>query len=258
MPEPGQTTTENIVTKVTGLQGNPISPNMPTTGEALVWDGSAWTPTIAEGPQGPQGDPGPAGPEGPQGPPGADSTVPGPQGPQGDTGPAGPQGDTGPAGPTGATGPAGPAGAAGPAGPNVMPPGVTDGSNATAGMVGQFITASGNSPGSATSPFSGNVCTINLPAGDWLMSGHIQAYGTSVQYTSLTCVFSDVAALGFPGSLAIAGITAPVGFNLAFDTGPVRRNLTAASTPIILQVQSVTFSGGTCSFNGTINAWRMR
>ena len=86
--EPGLTETQNLVTKVTGLQGNPVSPNMPTTGEALVWDGTAWTPTVAEGPAGPQG------PEGPEGPSGADSTVPGPAGPAGATGPTGPPGPT--------------------------------------------------------------------------------------------------------------------------------------------------------------------
>lgn len=30
---------------VDGLQGNPVSPTAPTLGQAMVWDGSAWTPT---------------------------------------------------------------------------------------------------------------------------------------------------------------------------------------------------------------------
>ncbi len=34
---------------VTGLQGNPISPTAPTTGQALTWNGSVWAPTTPSG-----------------------------------------------------------------------------------------------------------------------------------------------------------------------------------------------------------------
>lgn len=332
----------NLDTTVVGLQGHPISSVGPTSGQALVFDGTDWTPTDVQTTAPPPAAVGPTPPAGPgEGDlwfntttgilnvwngsawvptyvdsdpflPLAGGTLTGPLVLSGDAAaplnpvtlqqmdaalaslpPSGAVvSDTAPANPTDgdlwwdtvsgqlfiwyvdanssqwvvanvAQGVPGPEGPAGPAGPAPIPPfngpiiGVTNGSNAAAGMVGQFITASGSSPGSATSPFSGNVCTITLPAGDWLVGGHIQALGTGVVYTSLTCVFSDVPGIGFPGSLALAGFSTPAGFNMGFDTGPVRRNVTT-STSIILQVQAVTFSGGTCSFNGTINAWRMR
>ncbi len=72
------------------LQGRPVGTAAPASGQVLTWDGSAWVPAAAIGPQGP---PGPAGPDGPPGPPG-------PAGPAGPAGPPGPDGPPGPAGTT--------------------------------------------------------------------------------------------------------------------------------------------------------------
>ncbi len=92
--------TQNVTTTpVLGGNGTGASPltiaqNGASNGQALVWNGSAWAPTTAAGPQGP------AGPQGAQGPAGA----------TGAQGPAGATGAQGPAGATGAQGPQGPAG----------------------------------------------------------------------------------------------------------------------------------------------------
>jgi hypothetical protein len=40
------------------LQGNPVSATAPTTGQVLQWNGTAWAPATAVGPQGPPGPPG--------------------------------------------------------------------------------------------------------------------------------------------------------------------------------------------------------
>lgn len=74
-----------------------------------------------------------------------------------------PAGPTGPAGPAGATGPAGPQGP-----PGVMPPGVTNGSVAAPGQVGELLSFttiinSGITNGAAFA----QVDTYNLPPGDW-------------------------------------------------------------------------------------------
>ena len=106
----------------------------------------------------------------------------GPPGPPGATGPAGPQGDTGPTGDTGATGPAGPEGPTAISAdtgnravlgsdaliyvPNTFV-GVTDGSDAQPGDVGEYISVD-NIGGMAISANVGaTICTITLPPGCW-------------------------------------------------------------------------------------------
>jgi len=93
-------------TVVLRLAGVPLdTATAPAVGQALVYNGSSWSPATvagAPGPQGPQGPVGPAGPTGatgPQGPIGLPG-IAGPQGPVGATGPAGSQGLTGPSGRT--------------------------------------------------------------------------------------------------------------------------------------------------------------
>ncbi len=112
---------------VYGLQGQAVSTLTPLTGQALIFNGSTWTPGWISGYE---GLPGPVGPDGPQGPVGA----------QGPTGATGDKGATGDQGPTGLAGDKGLTGNQGPAGPEVF---VLNGSAAvyTAGAVG-FGTAS--------------------------------------------------------------------------------------------------------------------
>ena len=87
------------------LQGIPLdlTTTPPSTGQALVFDGSKWTASSVAGTQGPSG------PQGPVGVTGATGAA-GPQGPAGVTGATGAAGPQGPAGVTGATGAAGPQG----------------------------------------------------------------------------------------------------------------------------------------------------
>ena len=76
----GDATGAAATTVVGAIQGHAISPNTPSTGNGLVWNGSAWIPTGFG-----------IGPTGPTGPAGSNGT-------QGATGPTGPAGATGPAG----------------------------------------------------------------------------------------------------------------------------------------------------------------
>ena len=154
-------------TLVSNLQGIPLdlTTAAPTSGQALVFNGTKWVAASVggtAGPAGPQGPAGPAGatgPQGPAGPTGASGAagVQGPAGPTGATGPIGPQGPVGatgpqgPAGPTGATGTIGPqglpgligaTGATGPAGPAGASPLTLNGSDVvfTTGSLGLGIT----------------------------------------------------------------------------------------------------------------------
>ncbi len=106
-----------LATVVMSLQGKTLDllSTPPSTGQAIVYNGTKWVPgTVAgtpgpTGPQGPAGATGTAGATGPAGTPGAQG-VPGLQGaagPAGAEGPVGPQGSVGPSGPQGSTGAAG-------------------------------------------------------------------------------------------------------------------------------------------------------
>lgn len=102
----------------------------------------------------------------------------GPQGPQGPAGPAGstgPAGSAGPAGPTGSTGPVGPAGPQGPQGPAGSPIGITDGSAAAAGQIGEVITTGLQFVASATSVNP----SITLTPGDWEVRLFAYCYTTA-------------------------------------------------------------------------------
>ena len=122
------------VTYARGVQGTPLNNNQATL-VSVIRQGSVG----ATGPQGPLGPEGPAGPQGQQGI----------QGIQGEPGPAG------------ATGPAGPQG--------VPPASVTDGSDASAGQIGEFKSAQRLSTAalSLTTNVAAVIATLPLTAGDW-------------------------------------------------------------------------------------------
>ncbi len=94
--------TQNAIT-VLRLQGIPLDPTAPTTGQGLVYNGSAWVPGSVTGTQGPAG---PAGATGAPGAPGAAGAtgLPGSAGAQGIQGAAGLPGSAGAQGIQGATG----------------------------------------------------------------------------------------------------------------------------------------------------------
>jgi hypothetical protein len=112
---------------------------------------------------------------------------PGAQGPAGDPGSPGATGAQGPAGATGATGPAGPTAVSADAGnlaklgtdskvhvPNtVVLKGVTDASNAIAGNVGEFLSASQATATALTTATTLNLATLSLSPGDWDVWGQI-------------------------------------------------------------------------------------
>ena len=131
-------------TLVASLQGIPLdlTTTPPSTGQALVFNGTKWTAGTVAGVPGPAGLQGAAGPQGPTGATGATGS----QGPTGATGATGPQGPTGATGATGVQGFVGPqglpgltgaTGSQGPAGPTGASPFSLNGSDAiyTAGSL---------------------------------------------------------------------------------------------------------------------------
>ena len=100
-------------TVVAHIQGIPVdlTTTPPTSGQALIYNGTKLVPGTVAGSVGPMGPMGPTGTQGPAGPQGE-------RGATGSAGPMGPQGPAGPQGLPGLQGVAGPAGTDGVAGPS--------------------------------------------------------------------------------------------------------------------------------------------
>lgn len=139
--------------------------------------------------------------------------------------------------------------------------GVTDGSNANAGVVGEYVSStvaavsSGLSSNTAT-----NATTISLTAGDWDVSGLIafNYAGTTVPTIYYAAISSTSATLpGLSSGLAIYfSYTSPAGSAFAAVVPTVRLNLTTTTT--IYLVGSSTFTISTAGIGGTIRARRIR
>jgi hypothetical protein len=218
-------------------RGGTIDGNIILNGDLAV-SGTLTGPSLPAGPQGPEGQPGavgpqgvpgPAGPQGPKGDKGdqGDAGTPGVTGPQGSTGPQGPKGD---AGATGAAGSQGVPGAVGPAGPSAVSAnagnvaklgtdsliyvpntgpikGVTDGSNAASGMVGEVISASIPTGQALTTNVVINLGTINLTPGDWNV-------GSIVNFTP-----SSTGPNGLAAGLTLTSGTLPTDLECATGVG---------------------------------------
>lgn len=285
-------------TAASGLQG-PAGPAGPAGPQGAEGPAGPMGPQGDVGPagtQGPQGDTGTQGPIGLTGPTGA-------QGPKGDTGAAGAVGQTGQTGPAGATGPQGPQGLIGPAGPQgntggvgaqgpagptnvsadagnlaklgtdnlllvpdtAVHKGVTDGSNAIAGNIGEQLAASVTVAVSLTTAVAANIATLALSAGDWSVSGVVVfAEGANTIPTALAAGLSAASA-ALPtaaqvaagvGNLTQYNLTFPKGFTQTMQAGICRVSISAAAN-VYLVAQS-TFSGGTLTATGYISARRVR
>jgi hypothetical protein len=127
--------------------------------------------------------------------------------------------------------------------------GVTDGSEATAGNIGEVLTASGSV--ALTNNTTATVATLTLTAGDWDVTG-------GVTFTISSAASSHYAA-GIDGAFGTAIIaTVPTGSGtwILSAGAPVRRNVTA-STAVALSAQTG-FTSGSVSAAGSVRARRMR
>jgi len=145
-----------------------------------------------------------------------------------------------------------------PVGPLVLT-GVTDGSNALAGTVGEFVysavvaSASGLTSGTPT-----NVTSISLTAGDWDVQGAIsfnQNTGTSATYAigSVTTTSATNPGLTYETFIAVTELTASA---FSCPVPSLRVNVTTTTT--VYLVGQCNFSGGTIGAGGFIRARRVR
>jgi hypothetical protein len=253
-------------------------------------------PPGPSGPQGAAGPPGPQGEAGPQGEPGAQ----GPQGPQGNTGATGPEGPTGapglqgPQGPKGDKGDAGtpgasgPQGSVGPAGPSAVSAnagnlaklgtdnlifvpaptaikGVTDGSDAAAGMVGEVISSSNFGGVALTTNVSMNVTQIALTPGDWNVGGVVifTPSGTgpnsviaALSQTAATLPTDNDVATGKAIMQQIWASSMPSNKTQTTPTSLIRVNTSTLKS--VYLVALAVFGGGSVTVTGYVSARRVR
>lgn len=146
--------------------------------------------------------------------------------------------------------------------------GVATNSNASAGQVGEVITATVAS-GSSVSLSNGagtNIASISLTAGDWDVSGQIDFILAGVTATLFQSGISLTSAtlptqpggggLGTDGLANVPLLTTVLSATYGQPCGPVR--VSVASTTTVFLVADGTFSVGTLTAYGTIYARRMR
>jgi hypothetical protein len=133
--------------------------------------------------------------------------------------------------------------------------------------VGQNASATGG-PVSLTNGIAGNVAVLDLPAGQWDVSGsvlftpaaatiptHLELGIGLVSGTIATPQFSLGLVFATSGGSQISGFQA--GFTQTANGGPVSFSLTSSTTRVYLVARS-SFTGGTMTSSGTISARRTR
>ena len=132
--------------------------------------------------------------------------------------------------------------------------GVVDGSDATAGQVGEYLTASGSGVGLGGGT-PANVATLSLTAGDWDVSGNV-AFATTGATTAVVAGVSTVSgAFGSVYTHNSGTLGTSVQHRLGTG-GSVRVNVTAAAT--VYLVAAASFSGGGVTASGEVWARRVR
>ncbi len=127
-----------------------------------------------------------------------------------------------------------------------MRKGVTDGSDAVAGDIGEVLTGSASAALSNT--VAANVASVSLTAGDWDVAGNV-VFSPSAGTHSFFGVGLD----GLDTFLAATFSTAAI--NQALSTATRRYNVTGATTVWVVAEAQFT---GTVTAAGTIRARRAR
>jgi hypothetical protein len=135
--------------------------------------------------------------------------------------------------------------------------GVADGSNAGAGIVGEYVTANASGV-SLTSGVSVNATSISLTAGDWDVSGVVvySPAGTTILQLQYGGVSTTSASLGAFQYALYNNNNTNAGAGGAITTPTVRVSV-AATTTVYLVAQGV-FTTSTCTVAGLIRARRIR
>ena len=141
--------------------------------------------------------------------------------------------------------------------PGQVRKGVTDGSDAAAGDIGEYQEASFAGPVALSNGVAGDIGSLSLTAGDWDVSGAVSLLGSLANMVNAQCWVGLVSATAAdPGR---AGLAVGAGGNVAFWrgwVGPVRLSLAATTTVYLGALAG--FPAGGVSGSGTISARRVR
>src|SRR6185312_7719469 len=135
--------------------------------------------------------------------------------------------------------------------------GFTDGSNALAGYVGEYISATG-SPVALTTTTPANITSISLTAGDWNVSGGFLLQGSTNVMSLAACGYSTTSAtLGASGTFSEVSNAATPSYSAFASSVPAGRINISSSATVYLVCEAI-FSTGTVNASGIIQARRMR
>ncbi len=134
--------------------------------------------------------------------------------------------------------------------------GVTNASNAGAGNVGEYVSATASSV-ALTTAAAVNATSISLTAGDWDVSGGFSITDTSSNMNNGVCGWSTTSATFGPnGTYAQVGGSS-LALNSYSNSVPMGR-LNLTSTTTVYMVCEAIFSSGTVNAGGIIQARRVR
>jgi len=137
--------------------------------------------------------------------------------------------------------------------------GVTDASDAAAGLVGQYLLIDSSISALLTSGAPVNVTSLSLPAGDWELSGYVRILpDAGITTTGLLCGPSATSASNpAPINRTYLPLSFPAGAGPLIQLGTSRFNISTTTT--IYLVVNCTFSGsGSCNAQGALKARRVR
>jgi hypothetical protein len=162
-------------------------------------------------------------------------------------------------GPQGTQGLVGPAGPTGPSGPNTMPAGVTDGSNAAAGQVGEYIQVINSNLTASVNAGWILATNISLTAGDWDVQGMSYAVvtGGMTNYAIMLSTSTSPGAGWPPATNPFSGaqINISGAANDSIYTGMTRWSLTATTT---INLHWLLAAGSSSQAYAAMRARRMR
>ena len=133
--------------------------------------------------------------------------------------------------------------------------GITNGSNAAAGQIGEYISASIGATAISSGVFT-NLLSISLTAGDWEVSGGCAITGSATNIVNIAGGSSATSATLGPGGSYFQQSGAANQSALVQSVPTFRYNVTTTTT--IYLVVYAGFSTGTASAFGLLQARRMR
>ena len=132
--------------------------------------------------------------------------------------------------------------------------GVTDGSDASAGQIGEYVTASSSGAVTPSTGAVNNIATLPLTPGDWDVAGNV-IFNPTAGVTYAACSVSTTSGAIGPIATRVPGAASAT--QLRIGTGGSLRVSVAAPTTVYLTAQTA-FSSGSMSVTGVISARRMR